>query len=181
MTLAQLKLSKFWAEVTPSTGVHRISAHILDSFQRLRLFRKWDKGIDCNPEDETFYTTQYQEAFLKYVENEYSAKTLHVPVNHPESVPSSNLIPSATALGSGQSSLDPYDSSSNDEEYVTSNDVAEMSPRRSDHASRLWSSARRDLNSPPGAPKNGGQMNPKLNDYHSNPMEIHSTFYISKM
>jgi len=34
----------------------------------------WDKGMDINLEDETSYTTQYQEAFLKYVENEYCAK-----------------------------------------------------------------------------------------------------------
>jgi len=30
--------------------------------------------MDINPEDETSYTIQYQEAFLKYVENEYSPK-----------------------------------------------------------------------------------------------------------
>jgi len=27
--------------------------------------------MDINSEDETTYTTQYQEAFLKYMENEY--------------------------------------------------------------------------------------------------------------
>jgi len=30
--------------------------------------------MDINPEDEISYTTQYQEAFLMYVENEYCAK-----------------------------------------------------------------------------------------------------------
>jgi len=30
--------------------------------------------MHINAEDETSYTTPYQEAFLKYVENEYSAK-----------------------------------------------------------------------------------------------------------
>ena len=30
--------------------------------------------MDINPGDETSYTTQSQEAFLKYVENEYCAK-----------------------------------------------------------------------------------------------------------
>jgi hypothetical protein len=34
------------------------------------------------------------------------------------------------------------------------------------------------LNSPPEAPKNWGQINPNLNDYHSDPMEISSTFWI---
>jgi len=62
--LAQQKLSKYCAEVTPTTGMILISAQILDPFWKLRSFRKWDKEMDINPEDETSYTTQYQEAFL---------------------------------------------------------------------------------------------------------------------
>jgi len=57
--LAQQKLSKYYAEVTPTMGMHLISAHILDSFWKLRSFRKWDKGMDINPEDKTSYKTQY--------------------------------------------------------------------------------------------------------------------------
>ena len=64
---AQQKLSKFYAEVTPTTGMLVISAQILDPFRKSRSFRKWDKGMDIYLEDETSYTTQYQEAFLKYV------------------------------------------------------------------------------------------------------------------
>jgi hypothetical protein len=79
--LARQKLSKYDTEVTPTTGMILISAHILDPFRKLRSFRKWDKGMDFNPEDETSYTTQYQEAFLKYVETEYCAKHGSVPVN----------------------------------------------------------------------------------------------------
>jgi len=71
---ARRKLSKYYAEVTPTTGMLFISAHILDPFCKLRSFRKWDKGMDINPEDKTSYTTEYQEAFSKYVENEYCAK-----------------------------------------------------------------------------------------------------------
>jgi hypothetical protein len=67
-----------------------------------------------NPEDETSYTTQYQEAFLKYVDNEYCAKHRRVSVNKLETVPSSNLVPSATASESYQSSFDPYDLSNDD-------------------------------------------------------------------
>ena len=72
--LAQQKLSKYYAEVTPLTGTPLISAHILDPFRKLRSLEMWDKGIDINPEDEALYNTQYQEAFLKYVENEECAK-----------------------------------------------------------------------------------------------------------
>jgi len=123
--LARRKLSKYYAEVTPTTGMLLISAHILDPFRKLRSFRKWDRGIDINPQNESSYTTQYQEAFLKYVGNEYSAKHRRVPLNKLETVPSSNLVPSATASGSYQSSFDPYDLSSNDEEYLMPNNVAE--------------------------------------------------------
>jgi len=68
--LAQQKLRKCYAEVIPTTDMLLISAHSLDSFCKLRFFSKWEKGMDFNPEDRTFYTTQNQEAFLKYVENE---------------------------------------------------------------------------------------------------------------
>jgi hypothetical protein len=176
--LARQKLSKYYAEVTPTTGMLLISAHILDSFMKLQSFRPWDNGMDSNPEDGTLYTTQYQEAFLKYVENEYCAKHRRVPVNILKTVPTSNLFPSATALGSYQSSFDPYDLSSDDEEYLTPNNVAETTPGRSDRAVRLLTAARLYMNSPPEVPKNWGQINPNLNDYHADPMEIRSTFAI---
>jgi len=115
--LARQKLTKYYAEVTPLSGMLLISAHIFDPFRKLRSFRKQDNEIDINPEDETSYTTQYQEAFLKYVENEYCPKHRHVPVNKLERLPSSNLIPSTTASGSCQSSIDPYDLSSDDDNY----------------------------------------------------------------
>jgi hypothetical protein len=155
-----------------------ISAHILDPFRMLRSFRNWDKGIDINPEYETSYTTQSQEAFLEYVENEYYSKHRHVPINKLETVPSSHLVPSATALGSYQTSFDPYDMYSNDEEYLTPNNVAETIPRRSDHAVRILYATWLNFNSPPDAPNNWGQINPNLNDYHYNSTEISSTFWI---
>jgi len=68
MTVAPQKLPTYYGSVTPMTGMLLISALILDSFQNLRLFRKWEKGMDINPEDETSYTIQYQEAFLTYVD-----------------------------------------------------------------------------------------------------------------
>jgi hypothetical protein len=142
VNLARQKLCKYYAEVTPMTGMLLISAHILDPFRKLPSFRKWNKGMYINPQYETSYTTQYQEAFLKYVENEYCTKHRRVPVHNLVTVPSSNLVPSATASGSYQSSIDPYDSSSNDEEYLTPNNVAETTPGRSDRAARLLTTAR---------------------------------------
>jgi len=55
--LAGQKLTKYYAEVTPMTGMLLISANILEPFRKLRLFSKWDKAMDINPEDETSYTT----------------------------------------------------------------------------------------------------------------------------
>jgi len=107
------------------TGMLLISAHNLDPVRTLRSFRKWDKGMGINPEDEISYTTQYQEAFLKCVGNEYCAKHRRVMVNIPESLPSNNLVHSPTASGSGQLSFDPYDLTSSDEEFLTPNNVAQ--------------------------------------------------------
>jgi hypothetical protein len=100
--LARPKLSTYYAKVTPTAAMHGISAHILDPFRKLRSFSQLGKGIDINPEDETSYTTQYQEVVLKYVENKYCAKHRHVPVNKLETVPSSNLILSGIASGAYQ-------------------------------------------------------------------------------
>ena len=155
-----------------------IIAHILDSFWILGSFRNLDKGIYFNPEDETSYPTQYQEAFLKFLENEYCAKHWRVLVNKHKSLPTSNLIPSAKASGSCQSTFDPYHLSSDDEEYVTLNNVADTTPGRTDHAARPLGAARLHLNLPPEAATNLGQSNPILNDYHSDPMEIRSTFWL---
>jgi len=38
--LARQKLSKYYAELTPSTGMLLISAHILHRFRKLQLFTK---------------------------------------------------------------------------------------------------------------------------------------------
>ena len=152
--LAQQKLFKYYAEVPPTMGMLLISAHILDPFWRLQSFSNWDNGIDINTEDETSYTTQSQEAFLKYVENEYCATHIHVPVKKSDSVLSNYLVPSPTASGSGQSSFDPYDLSSDDQEYILPTNVAETTPRKSNCAAHILIAARLYLNSPPKAPNN---------------------------
>jgi len=114
---ARQKLSKYYTEVTPTTGMLPITAHIIDPFQKLRSFRKWNKGMDINPEDETSYTTQYQEAFLKYVEKQYCAKHRRLRVIKSDNTLNNNLSSFEMASRSGQSSYDPYDLSSDDDEH----------------------------------------------------------------
>jgi hypothetical protein len=97
-------LSKYYTEVTSTTGMLLISAHILDSFRKLQLFRNWNKGLDMIPENKTSHTTQYQEEFLEYVENEYCAKHREWAITKPESVPRNNLFSSAMASSCDQSS-----------------------------------------------------------------------------
>jgi hypothetical protein len=63
-------------------------------------------------------------------------------------------------------------------DYLTPNNVAETTPGRSDRAACLLTAARLYFNLPPEAPKNWGQINPNLSHYHSDPMEISSTFWI---
>jgi len=123
--------------------------------------------MDINPEVKTSYTTQYQEALLNYMENEYCAKHQRVQDNIHESVLSNYLVHPVPASGSGQSSLDPYDLSSNDEEYLMPNNVAGTTPRRRDRAARLLTASWLCVNSPHESPENRGQINRNFNDYHS--------------
>jgi hypothetical protein len=58
------------------------------------------------------------------------------------------------------------------------NNVAETTPRQSGGTSRLLTATRLYFNWPPELPQNWGQINPNLNDYHSDPMEISSTFWL---
>jgi len=172
------KLSKYHTEVNPTTGMLLISAHILDSFCMLWSLMMWDKAMDNNIEDETFYTTQYYEDCLYYVENEYRTKHRRLPVTKPESIPNDNLISSTLASRSGESAYDWYDLSSDDEECIMPNNVAETTPGRSDRVARLLAAAWLDLISPPALAQNCGQINPNLNDYHSDPMESSHTLWL---
>ena len=101
-----------------------------------------------------------------------------MPVDIPKNGPSSNLVSSRMASGFGQSCFDPYDLSSDDEEFLSPDSVAETTPGRSDCAARSVIAAKLHLNSLPEAPKNCGQIDSNLKKYHSNPMEISSTFSI---
>jgi len=124
------------------------------------------------------YTTKYHEAFLKYVENRFCTKHRGVLVNTHESLPRSYRIPSRKVLGSCQSSFDPCDVSRDDEEYLSPNNAAVTKPGKRYRAARVLTAVRLYLNSLPEAPKNRGQINPNLYDYHSDPMEISSKFWI---
>jgi hypothetical protein len=68
--------------------------------------------------------------------------------------------------------------SSDHEEHLMQNNLAETTPRHSDCAARWLTAARLCFNSPSEFPLNWGQINPNLNDYHSNPMEISSIFWL---
>jgi len=97
-------------------------------------------------------------------------------VSKPGTDQQSNFFPSAIIAGFGQSFFDPYDLSTNDDEYLTPTWVAEPTQGRSDHAVCFLAAARLYFTSPPEVPRNLGLVNPNDNDYHSDPMEISSTF-----
>jgi len=124
MKLAREKLSEYCPQVTSMTPGILNSAQILDSLRTLRSCRKWDMLMDTTPQYEISYTTQYDEAILKDVENDYCAKHRGVPVNTPENLSSSTLVPPATGSGSCQSSFHQYDIPSDDEYDLTTENVA---------------------------------------------------------
>jgi hypothetical protein len=171
------KVSKYYSEVIPELGMLLIAAHILDPFWKLQSFRKWDKAMDINPENKGSFTAQYKDAFLKYVEHEYCSKDRIKP-NFKLERPNQN-DPFSTSLmsGPGHSFDDPYDMSSDDAEYITPVNLVESTPRQSHCAARLLTATTLYLNSPPEAPRRWGQINPNLNDYHTDAMEVSSAFW----
>jgi hypothetical protein len=62
--------------------------------------------------------------------------------------------------------------SSNDEEYLMLHNVAATTLGRSDHTARYLTATRLCFNFSPETPKNCRQIDPILNDYNSDPMEI---------
>jgi len=84
--------------------------------------------MDIYPEDNTSYTTQYQDALLKYVVYENCEKHRLLSFITLETVPSNYLSSSAITSGADQCSCDPYDSSSKDEEYLSLKHMAETTP-----------------------------------------------------
>jgi len=116
--LVQQKLIKYYANTTPMTAMLLILTHLLDPSCKLRSFNQCDDGMNINLDHKTSYDTQYQQASLVYVVNNCCAKHRCVPVITPECQLRNSLFPSATTSGARQSSFDPYDLSSYDEEYV---------------------------------------------------------------
>jgi len=178
MTFAQQKLSKYYAEVTPTTGIRRISARNLGPFWMLQSYWKWHKGMDIYPGDKTSYTSQYHVAFLKSVENESCAKHQRMSVIKPWNVLGSNHFLSATASTLCRSSCDPYDLSSNQEQCLTPKCMADTALGFCDCAAFLLTAARLHLNSLSESSKHWGQVNPNVNENRSDPMEISSTFLL---
>lgn len=82
--------------------------------------------------------------------NAYCVKHSQLSVINPENVLSNNLIVSATASESAQSSFDPYDSSTDDEECVVPESVAETTPGQSDCSAGIFTATWFYLNSLPG-------------------------------
>jgi len=112
------------------------------------------------------------------VEHEYCANHRRWPVTKIKNTPNINFTSSAMASSSGKSSYNPYDLSSDDDEYLMPTNVVQTTPGRSDRAACSLTAARLYLNSPPQLPRNWGQNKPNLNHYHTDPMEIISTFWL---
>ena len=173
---AREKLTKYYTEVTPETGILLIAAQILDPFRKLHSFRKWDKGMDIRPDDEESFTVQYKNAFLKYVEEQYCTKNAPMPVIKMETPSIPGELTSTPRTGPGQFAYDPFELSS-DDEYTGSSTSQNPTPGRSNRTARLLTATRLYLNSPPERPHQCGQVNPHLDDYLSDPTEVSSAFW----
>jgi len=75
----------------------------------------------------------------------------------------------------GLSSVDPYDESCDEAEYLMPENVAETTPKCNNHATPSLTPTWLDLTSPLVSPENWGHVDPYLDEYHSKPMVISST------
>jgi len=114
--------------------------------------------IHMNTEDETFWTTHYQQVWQKYVENEYCAKYIRFSFIQCERILNNNLISSILHFHSHQTSLDPSDLSSDDEECSTSKRCLKRFPDEAVAQPVYWLC----LNWHPESPMNWGPVNPIL-------------------
>jgi len=110
--------------------------------------------------------------------NEQCGKHRCFHISKPRCVLSNDLSPSTTASESVQLSVDPYELTINDEDYLMPNDMADMTPRRNHSAAQVLPTARLFMNSPPALPKGLGQVNLGLIDYCSDPVVISNTWWI---
>ena len=113
-------------------------AQILDPFRKVRPFVKWDKAIDVDPDDEESYTTQYKEAFLKYVEREYCEK----PLRKQASLSHSTSQLRSPSIELEASVHNPYLLSSDNEGYAPPPPTTQRTPDRNDRAACLLTAAR---------------------------------------
>lgn len=67
---ASSKLSAYYSDVTPESGLLMILAVILDPFTRLSIFRKWDRATR-NDLEPTSYESTYRKVFMEYYDLHY--------------------------------------------------------------------------------------------------------------
>jgi hypothetical protein len=97
-------------------------------------------------------------------------------VTEPENILNNNLSPYGMASRSCQSSYDWYVLSGNDEKYFMPHNLAEMTPGWSNCAACLLTAPRLYLDCAPELTQNWGQINPNVNDCHSDPIENSRSF-----
>jgi len=133
--------------------------------------------MDITTQDEMPYTIHYQASFLCNVENEYCMIHQPMSVIKPANVQHSHFFPSAKTSEFAESWFVAYHSSSDDDEFWMPKCVSQLSPGQCNRATPRLTVARLYLNSAPESPKNWGQVNPNVNEYHSHSMKISSTFW----
>jgi hypothetical protein len=114
MEFTRQKLCKDYSAVTAMMGMHLNISHNDNPLQKLWSNRPRDNRIERNAKDKSSCSPQYHVLFLKFGENQYSAKRRCLPVSKADIILSNYHFPSTPASVSGQGSSDPHDLSSDD-------------------------------------------------------------------
>ena len=92
-------LNKYYTKVNPETGTNALLATMLDPYQRLTHFKKWDKELGQDYEqNKDSYSQQYRNLFLSYFEEHYLDPVDNGP---PPSAETANSTPRSTIRSKG--------------------------------------------------------------------------------
>jgi len=178
MRSARSKLSAYYAEVTPESGLLLILVQMLDPYRKTRMFQHWDKRAGVSPASPGSYTSQYTQAFLDYWEKNYVSKMIEKATIKLEPAGPSPAKANAGSLPKPSNFVYCVDSDSDDEIPAS---LLTATPRRTNHRAQLVGIARQYLENSRIDAASIGQINPanddSLTDPDANPNDVTGSFW----
>jgi hypothetical protein len=162
MRAARKKLSSYYAEVTPESGLLLILAHMLDPYRKTRTFQVWDKRAGVDPNSSDSYTWQYKKAFLNYWDQHYVTKIIESTSQNSDNAKSSDKTQLSDTPSEPSNLAYTFDSDSDDNQSLSA--LPTTTPRRTSRRENLLRIAHQYLDNSRVDPASFGQTNPGGDD-----------------